>query len=687
MMIKFRLLFLFLFIFSIAKAQNDTIALPFGVYGKGKIKNNKIQLKWAVNDPVLWRKSLTTGYKVQRTTITRDGVPIMKDETVVLYEKLLPLPLKDWEPFAKKDTIALVVAQAIYGDDFEVTQPKKGVAAMMMVTEKNQQRYAFAMMAAEQSYTATKAAGWGMEDETAKPNEKYVYSVSLLGLQTPIPAATIYIGLADKEDTTVPQSLDAIFGNQTVMVIWEYRAQKSLFSSYNIERSEDGIKFKKLNKTPIFSWDSKSAVVTYSDKLIENNKNYSYRIRGIDAFGDISEPSKVITGKGTDILEFSPQIVAKSAISNDEVNLEWEFPKEGENKITEFQILKADSEAGDFEIVTEKIPPTTRKQIVKTVLKPSNYFMIKAISFNGQFRSSFPALVQPIDSIPPMPPIGLKGEIDSTGVVKLRWDKNKEVDMYGYKVFRGNTAKEEFGQLTSLVWLDNNFKDIVDLKMLSHKVYYKIIALDQRYNESKFSQILEISKPDKIPPSSPVISDYEINEKFVKIKFIQSGSDDVKKHVLFRRSDKEKKWSSIFEFDDKKVAEFKDENLDSDNTYYYTLIATDESGNESKPAEPLIVNPLPKMMRPAIKNFGSFVDRNNKNIELFWSTKDKKVVEFQLYKRKKDGVYSLYRIFEFKEKIRFVDEVLSPGNSYQYSLKAIFEDGTSSKIEEITVEY
>ena len=160
MMIKLKLLLLLLFVFSTVKAQNDTIALPFGVYGKGKVKNNKILLKWAVNDPVLWRKSLTTGYRVLRTTVTKDGVPIMKDETIVLYEKLVPLPLKDWEPFAKNDTIALVVAQAIYGEDFEVTQPKKGVAAMMMVTEKNQQRYAFAMMAAEQSFTATKAAGW-----------------------------------------------------------------------------------------------------------------------------------------------------------------------------------------------------------------------------------------------------------------------------------------------------------------------------------------------------------------------------------------------------------------------------------------------------------------------------------------------------------------------------------------------
>lgn len=685
-MTKFRILFLFLFIGFSSFGQIDSTAVPFAVLGKGKVKGNKILLKWMVNDPVLWRKSLTSGYKLQRTTITRDGNAIMKDETVVLSEKILPLSLKEWEPIAQKDTLSLVIAQAIYGEEFDVNPPK-GVAAMMMVTEKNQQRYAFALMAAEQSYNATKAAGWGFEDETAKPNEKYVYSISLLGLKEPIPSATIYIGLNDKEDTTTPQNLDAIFGNETVMLIWEYKAQKNLFSSYNLERSEDGIHFKKLNKTPIFAWDSKSTVVTYSDKLIENDKNFSYRIRGIDAFGEQSEPSKIISGKGTDILEFSPQIVAKSAISDDEVNLEWEFPEEGEDKITEFQILKADSEAGNFDVVLSKIQPKTRKQIVKTVLKPSNYFLIKALSKNGSFRSSFPALVQPIDSIAPMPPIGLKGIIDTTGVVKLHWDKNKEIDIYGYKIFRGNTAKEEFGQLTKMVLQDNDFKDKVDLKMLSHKVYYKIIALDQRYNESKFSQILEISKPDKIAPSTPVISDYDIQENLIKIKFIQSSSDDVKKHILYRRTDDEKQWTSIYEFEDKKISEFNDKNIPDDKTCYYTIVAIDESGNESKPAEPLIAKSLPKMSKPAINNFGHFVDRSNKNIELFWSSKEKKIVEYQLYKRKKEGNYSLYRIFEFKEKMRFVDEVLSPGNIYKYAVKAIFEDGTASKIEEITVEY
>ena len=684
----YNFIFALLVILASAKtfSQNDTLS-KLAVYGKGKVKDNKILIKWAVNDPVLWKQSLTNGYKVQRTTITKDGIAINRDETITLYEKLLPLPLDQWEPIVKKDTISGVVAQAIYGKQFQVAPTKKGIATMMMLSEQNEQRFGFALMASERSFEATKAAGWGIEDATAKPNEKYVYTISLLGLPTPILNATIYIGLGDKFGNSSPLNIQALFGNQTVMLIWEYKLQKEQFSSYNVERSEDGIKFVKLNKTPIYSFDNKSVAINYSDKLSDNIKTYYYRIRGIDAFGEVSEPSKIISGKGSDILEYSPQFVAKSTSKENEVDLEWEFPIEGESKIKEFQILKSDSEDGVFELVKDKILPITRKDKIKTILKASNYFMIKAVAPNGSTRSSFPGLVQVIDSIAPLPPMDLEGIIDTLGVVKLKWKKNLEADLYGYKVFRSYFKNQEFSQVTKLVHLPNNFEDKIDMKALNGIVYYKIIALDKRYNESKFSKIIEVKKKDKIAPSAPVISDYEINEGEIKLKLIQSSSVDVVKHTLYRKTEKDSKWTPIYEFNDKKINEYNDKNINSESKFFYTLIAIDDSGNESEPAEPLIVDALPKMVKPAIKGFGFVVDRKNKNIELFWSSKEKKITEYQLFKKKKEATYTLYRVFEATEKVRFIDNMLKVGNIYQYAVKCFFEDGTSSKIEEITIEY
>lgn len=667
--------------------QGDTIVQPLGVFAKGKVRNNKIALKWAVNDAIIWKKALISGYQVVRTTVLRDGQPIMKDEKVVLHEKLLPMPLEAWRPLVEQDSIAPIIAQALYGEEFQVTNNKGGLTEMMLLNDQNQQRFAFALMAAEQSFVATKAAGWGIEDETALANEKYLYSISLLEPSLALAPSTVYIGLQDKPDTTLPLTPDAVFGNQTVMLIWDHKLQQNLFTAYTIERSEDGVLFTQLNKAAIYSWETKSSAVSYTDNTIKNGVVYYYRIIGIDSFGDRSQPSAVISGKGVDILEYSPQFTSKAIAGEDEMDFEWEFPEEGQAKISHFQILKSDAEDGELVVVKDQIPPLTRALKMKTELKPTNYFTIRAFAHSGTFRSSLPTMVQPIDSIAPLPPIALEGKIDSLGVVKLKWKANTERDLYGYKVFRGNTPQEEFSQLTQLVHTKAEFTDKVDVNSLNGKVYYKLIALDKRYNESDFSSILEIKKPDKIKPTSPVIENYELDENFIKLIFIQSSSDDVKKHILYRRTDLEKNWTTILEFTDKQLSEYKDTSFDSERKYYYIIVAVDESGNESEPSEPFIATPVPKIVTKAITNFDFQVDRKNKNIALFWSAKGKKIVEYQLYKRKKGADFILYRVFPFKDKMRFVDEVLSLGNVYEYALKAFFEDGTSSEIKEISVEY
>ena len=92
----------------------------------------------------------------------------------------------------------------------------------------------------------------------------------------------------------------------------------------------------------------------------------------------------------------------------------------------------------------------------------------------------------------------LEGEIDSLGVVNLKWKQNVESDLKGYKVFRGYDPKEEFVQITKAIWLQNSYRDSINSKSLNKKVYYKVIAIDQRYNESSFSKIVEIKKIDII---------------------------------------------------------------------------------------------------------------------------------------------------------------------------------------------
>ncbi|MFK7001157.1 hypothetical protein V3470_14635 [Flavobacterium oreochromis] len=683
------ILFSILFITITTFGQGDTTYVKPAVMAKGKIKEGKILLKWNVNDPYFWKKSLKSGYKLQRTTVLRNGEPINKDEVITLKEVLKPLPLKEWEPLVKQDSLTAVLAQAIYGEDFETTQNEKGIAKMMLLNDQNQQRYGFSLMASEQSYLATKAAGWGYEDTTAKPNEKYVYTITLLGQKAEeVNHGTVYIGLADKIDTTPPIIPEAIFGNQTVMLFWDFVSQKELYSCYNIERSTDGKNFIKLNETPIFpTLNKSSSYTTFTDKLPENNIKYYYRIIGIDTFGDFSTPSKVISGIGVDFLEYSPQITAKAALDDETVNLEWDFPAEGENKINGFNILQADTESGDFQLVKKELSPVTRKIIFKAKLKPSNYFKVQAVAKKGGYKESYPMLVQPIDSIPPTPPIGIQGTIDTLGIVKLRWKPNTESDFMGYKVFRSYAQDGQYVELTNKIIINNSFQDSINMKALNKKYFYRLKALDIRYNESKLSDFFIITKKDNIAPSIPVLSDYKIAEKKITIHFLQSESEDVKKHTLYRRKENEQEWKIIYETTNPKDTNYTDTQVDGKSKYYYAMTATDEDGNETEPSDALILESLPQLIRPAINSFSVMVDKTSRAIELYWNSKDQDIVEYQLYKRTKEKQNVLYKIFPSAKKNQFIDTSLNIGNIYYYNLRALYKDGSMSAFKEVKAEF
>ena len=668
-------------------SQENTEIIKPAVFGIGKPKGKKILLKWGVNLPVTWKNSLKNGYKLERRTVLRDGKPLEKDETIVLKEVIKPLSLLEMEPLAQKDSLVAVLAQAIHGDDFETTQKEKGVFGLILTSEENERRYGFALMAAEQSYTATKAAGWGYEDETALENEKYVYIISLLGEKEPVTPATIFIGLKDKIDTTPPLKPEVIFADKNATIAWDSKSQKSLFTCYFLEKSTDGINFKSITEAPIYPVESKTDYITYSDSKIANEQNTFYRIVGMDSFGDRSEPSVAVNGKGVELLEDSPEIIYKNAVTDDSAVIEWRFPVESEKRIKGFSIHQGIAIDGEFKEVIKDILPNVRKTTFKAILRSSSYFKIVANAKNGISKFSGAALVQPIDSIPPVKPINLSGIVDSLGVVKMKWKKNTEPDMYGYKVFRGNNRTEEFSEITTFIIKNNQFLDTIVAKNLNKKIYYKVKALDYRYNESGFSEILELKKVDKIAPSSPFFIDYAVDNKKVTLTYELSAADDVLKYVIYRRTSKDKDWVKVFETKDLKNKSFTDTNLVQNERYYYVISAIDDEKNESEFLDPFLVELIPNLVSGTISTFSSTVVREAKAIELIWSTSLKNIIHFELYRSKEKEKTNLYKILEPSDKNFFVDDFLKPGNTYNYSIRALLSDGTYTKFKEISVIY
>ena len=118
-------------------------------------------------------------------------------------------------------------------------------------------------------------------------------------------------------------------------------------------------------------------------------------------------------------------------------------------------------------------------------------------------------MVQKPDSIPPAIPSGLIANIDSLGVVQISWDPNKDVDILGYRLFKGNAKGEELVPINDIPISQTFYVDSVDMVAMNTHAYYAITAVDKRYNQSELSAVIEAKKPEVIPPSQPVIKNIE----------------------------------------------------------------------------------------------------------------------------------------------------------------------------------
>ncbi|MDC1162411.1 hypothetical protein OAT18_03105, partial [Tenacibaculum sp.] len=363
----------------------------------------------------------------------------------------------------------------------------------------------------------------------------------------------------------------------------------------------------------------------------------------------------------------------------------------GNQFIKGFELNKSDKVDGHYKTVLKNISSKVRK-IQYDNIEPTNYFKITAIGKHGSNRDSDPVLVQPVDSVPPVKPIGLGGKIDSLGVVTLKWKPNVEIDMLGYRVFRGNNKKEEFTQITVNPHRATIFYDSISVKSLNDKVFYKIVAVDERFNMSEYSDVVTLDKPDFIPPASPVITSYKVEKESVLLKWANSQSDDVVKHEVYRRVRDSIQWNLVSTvFKDSLQVEYtkwEDTNLNNGGIdYQYLIKAVDDSNLKSKNEKSTTVEVPRIKLLSGIKNVGSYVDRSNAFIELYWKIEDpKKIVEVMIYKGSKEKKVTLLRNV-IPSVTRIVDEDVNPNNIYVYMFRPVFIDGSLGQVKKIEVKY
>lgn len=688
-MAKKLLSFLFLLSISLSysQAKRPTVMV------NARAQKDKILIRWAVNSPIEWQKANKKGFVITRTTVLRDGIILPKPEKILLTPKaLVPEPLDSWLDMVQKDNNAAIIAQSIYGESFEVTAAKEGeLSKIVNMADELDQRYTFALYAADMSFEGAVKAGWGFVDANVKKNEVYAYQVSVF--ETPkVKESSYVIGLKDYTALPAPTDFIAIPDDKKVMLSWDYETFKRIYTSFMVEKSSDGINYTPISNTALVNLNDKedhpSKTMYYVDTLSVNDKMYHYRLYGITSFGEKGEITKPITATGIAAIVTSARLIDYNIINSNEVNLEWDYPKESESFIQGYEINLADNDKGPYKVVSKIISPSERKLNYKENLFPSNYFTISVVGKNNQRLTSQSMLVQPVDSIPPAKPIGLEGVIDSLGTVKLKWKPNQEKDLRGYRILKANNPDEEFVDIYHKFYESTTFKDSVSLKMTNSKVYYRIAAEDMRFNISEPSDVLVLDKPDKIPPTAPIFKDYDNKDGKVHLKWIRSYSEDVVGYSLRRREKGQEKWLEIKQINDT-IQEFTDDRVENKKTYQYAIQAKDRSNLWSSLDHSVItVQVLDFTPVKMISFLEGIPDRENKKIILTWDynkSKDK-VTGLSIYKNVKGSPPTLWKELN-GDVFTLDDKNLKINMEYEYHLVPNLESNSPAKEEVLTVVY
>jgi uncharacterized protein len=668
-----------------SKAPEPEIALEIRVIAR--VQKEKILLRWAVTTPMAWRKLNKYGYQLERYTVTRDNKTLTTPEKMVLSSLVKPEPAENWESLVDTNDNAAIMAQALYGESFDV-KPASTFEGIVNKSDEIEQRFTFALLTADGDFEMAKKAGLGFEDTNVKKNEMYLYKLisNVPTTEMEIKSGGIFTGL--KEFETLPKPLDftATFGNNSTILSWNFKTLAHAYGSYYIERSLDKKNFERITKKPYTGMNQENANNTrlfYVDS-IANNQMYSYRVQGVSAFGELGPYSDVLAGKGKAVLQYVPHLTVKDFKDDTTVTFTWEFPEEGNNEISGFELNRSDHDDEKYTTVVKNIPPKSRN-VTYDKLSPTNYFTITAIGKQGSNRTSFAMLVQPVDSIPPVKPMGLKGVIDSLGIVKITWEPNTEKDLQGYRIYRANNANEEFSQLTVSPDPKNNYQDKVIIKSLNSKVYYKIIAVDNRFNMSPYSEVLIVKKPDVIPPTSPVFTSFEIKDNAVFLEWVNSQSEDAVSHLLYRKENEQKDWTLLLE-EKNKAEKYQDKTVQEGNTYRYAIFAKDDSKLTSNPSPEVAVFVPRSTLMPAVKSFFSQFNSSNNTIDLSWNYKEKDVESFEIYKGTDKEPLQLMQMVT--SEIRFFsDPSISINTNYKYGIRALFKDGRASKMEFFILKY
>jgi hypothetical protein len=669
-------------------SKKDSVHISIRV--KAQNYGDSIVVRWAPGNSTSWLLTQKNGFLFKRKSFRKGAknvFTLVDSSSAVIH----PWSLDAWGNYFKgsHDSLAAVAAQMAFAKSLPFDKSKQGNSFNSLSEKYNEQesRFGFALVLADFDPSVAEGLGFRFADKKVSRDLYYLYSITPAEIHpyTKVDTGRVLVDGSKIYSREKFSDINGIAGDKLIKLRWSSDVGADAFSGYVIERSDDGRNFKRLNRLPFVAFKSgkdKTKPVDYADSVSQDYKNYYYRVSGINAFGDHSIPSAVLTIHALDLTP--PHYPVISSINNikgsGSIQLQW-IKKEKENDFKGYVVGRSISLNGPFLPISKDFLPygTTRFTDDHPSTSAPNYYIVAAVDTAGNAGRSMPAYMNVDDHQPPAQPVGIAGSIDSSGRVSIHWNWGKEDDLAGYRIFFANAADHVFTPLSQDLITDSSYADSIVLKTLTKKIFYKIIAYDRAMNPSPASPILVLNKPDLVPPTAAIIKSFLVTDTAVMIKWFPSSSSDVAKQILFRKQDSAAEWTQLFVFAAKDSV-YADRQVLSKHHYVYTIETIDSSGLHSGKSFPLKVYVYSKGYKGDIKKFEVEQSTGKNMISMHWVAPSGEIRYYILYRGENNQ--GLKMAGNIPGSSSGFQDKTNPG-TYQYAIKAVYTNGDESALSDI----
>lgn len=407
-------------------------------------------------------------------------------------------------------------------------------------------------------------------------------------------------------DNTPPQTVKNIKAvsktASTIDLIWDVPQDNAGVSQYHIYR--DG---KMIGTSPASS---------FTDTSLKPEREYTYKIRAVDIFGNVSEPGEAECRVTTEADTLPPSVPLNlGLVSNSPTSVTLAWTASTDDVLVAGYYIYRDGKLIGTTIYTNYTDTTLTET-------ENHVYTVRAFDETGNVSEDSKAVV--LDRIAPSKPQNLILVARGTNVISIAWDASTDnVGVTEYIVYRDG---KEVGTTVEPRFTDTGLE-------LNVTYSYKVLARDSSKNVSDVSESIEVTTTtDNILPSAPsgLRMEARTGSSITIVWTASSDNTGVAGYEIFR--DGQKVGTSP-------TASYTDTELTAGKNYTYTVRAFDASNNISEESASFSAAPLnPEIVRVSPQDMDILGGAESKELRVYFTTSGKRWVEKAKFEYSADGI-------------------------------------------------